>query len=98
MKWRVRKPTTASAPAEPASPPKPAEAGIFLQVGAFGSRDNAEALRARMIDELGWPKESLHVTQTGELWRLQRNPVAGPARRVAPSGTCSSIRPSPTWR
>ena len=61
---------------EAASPPPQVEAGIFVQVGAFGSRDNAEALRTRMSDELGWPKESLRVTQTGELWRLHVGPYS----------------------
>jgi peptidoglycan lytic transglycosylase len=57
-------------------PMKQAESAVFVQVGAFGSRDNAEALRARMIDELDWPKDSLQVLQSGELWRLHVGPYA----------------------
>ncbi|HEX7054777.1 MAG TPA: septal ring lytic transglycosylase RlpA family protein [Burkholderiales bacterium] len=47
-----------------------AEAAIFLQVGAFASRDNAERLRARLAS-LQDPSELLLV---GELWRLQLGP------------------------
>ena len=47
-----------------------AQPGIFLQVGAFASRDNAESLRARLasLEEPG------QVLLLGELWRLQLGP------------------------
>jgi rare lipoprotein A len=44
--------------------------GIFLQVGAFTSRENAESLRARLAS-LEEPGELL---LTGSLWRLQLGP------------------------
>lgn len=44
--------------------------GIFLQVGAFTSRENAESLRARLAS-LEEPGELL---LTGTLWRLQLGP------------------------
>ena len=44
--------------------------GIFLQVGAFASRDNAENLRAKLAS-LEDPSE---LVLSGELWRLQLGP------------------------
>lgn len=55
-------------PVAAASPKE--EAGIFLQVGAFASRDNAESLRAKLAS-LEDPSE---LVSSGELWRLQLGP------------------------
>jgi rare lipoprotein A len=44
--------------------------GIFLQVGAFASRDNAESLRARLASF----EEPGELLLTGNLWRLQLGP------------------------
>lgn len=49
-----------------ASPPP----GIFLQVGAFASRENAESLRARLASF----EEAGELLLTGNLWRLQFGP------------------------
>lgn len=49
-----------------ASPPP----GIFLQVGAFASRENAESLRARLASF----EEAGELLLTGNLWRLQLGP------------------------
>ena len=43
---------------------------VFLQVGAFASRDNAESLRAKLAS-LEDPSE---LVLSGELWRLQLGP------------------------
>ncbi len=45
---------------------------VFIQVGAFSSRDNAEDLRARVATELA--AESLQVLSIGNLWRLHVGP------------------------
>lgn len=62
----------AATPIEAAAPPgsEAAPQNIFLQVGAFASRDNAESLRARLasLEEPG------QVLRLGELWRLQLGP------------------------
>ena len=60
-------------------------AGHFLQLGAFGSRENAEALRlklARMLGDLG---DRLSIRRVGSLHRLQLGPWqdAAEARRIA---------------
>ena len=47
---------------------------VFLQVGAFASRDNAESLRAKLAP-LEDPSE---LVLSGELWRLQLGPYRSP--------------------
>lgn len=48
--------------------------GHFLQLGAFGNRDNAEALRARLARELGNLADKLVVQSAGKLFRVQLGP------------------------
>jgi rare lipoprotein A len=50
------------------------QAAIYLQVGAFASRENAESLRSRVARELAWLKEQVQVLATSNLWRLQVGP------------------------
>lgn len=57
--------------AERAAPVAAASPRIFLQLGAFASRDNAESLRTRLAASLEAPGEVLLL---GELWRLQLGP------------------------
>jgi len=62
------------------------EAGaVYVQVGAFNSRENAESLQARMTHELGWLQENAQVLLTGNLWRLHLGPYRSreDARTVA---------------
>jgi rare lipoprotein A len=69
-------PIAALAAAEP-EPPLPQlqdGRGHFLQLGAFGNRDNAEALRARLARELGNLAEKLVVQSAGKLFRVQLGP------------------------
>ena len=66
---------------------EPASAGqaVYVQVGAFASRENAEGLRARVAQELAWLQDRLEVLLAGSLWRLQAGPYgsAEEARTVA---------------
>jgi rare lipoprotein A len=48
--------------------------GHFLQLGAFGSRDNAEALKLRLARELGNLAEKLVIQSAGKLFRVQLGP------------------------
>ncbi len=48
--------------------------GHFLQLGAFGNRDNAEALRVRLARELGDLSDKLVVQSGGGLFRVQLGP------------------------
>ena len=59
--------------------------GTWLQLGAFGNRDNAEALKSKMERELGSLGEKLVVQAAGKIYRLQLGPWANAdeARRIA---------------
>ena len=70
--------------------------GHYLQLGAFGNRDNAEALRSRLARQLGDLGDRLVVQSGGGLYRLQLGPWAdaGEARRIAGRvGELLDIRP-----
>ena len=61
----------------PVSPPLPVSAdasGIYLQLGAFSMRDNAESFRARVYKDLAWLSDSMQVNAQGGLFRLQLGP------------------------
>lgn len=60
----------------PAAPlPALADAsGVYLQLGAFSQRDNAESFRAKVYKDLDWLTESLRVDGQGGLFRLQLGP------------------------
>lgn len=61
------------------------KSGHYLQLGAFGSRDNAESLRQKLARSLGNLGERLLIRSSGNLHRLQLGPWAdaSEARRVA---------------
>lgn len=61
------------------------EAGVYVQVGAFSSRENAEELRERVARQLAWLSEQVRVLAEGGLWRLRVGPYASndAARSVA---------------
>jgi rare lipoprotein A len=48
--------------------------GIFLQLGAFGNRGNAESFRARLAGQLDWLAEAIHVHAGDGLYRLHLGP------------------------
>ncbi|WP_341646547.1 septal ring lytic transglycosylase RlpA family protein [Thauera sp. SDU_THAU2] len=51
-----------------------ASAGIFLQLGAFSSRANAEDFKASVADEVGEHAERLELFADGERFRLHAGP------------------------
>jgi rare lipoprotein A len=61
------------------------EKAVWLQLGAFASRENAESLRARIAQDLAGVRERLEVLLAGNLWRLQVGPYGSrdDARPVA---------------
>ena len=48
--------------------------GVYLQIGAFGARENAESFRARVSQQLAWLTETIYVVQGNNLHRLQVGP------------------------
>jgi len=64
----------AAAEPEPVLPQVQDTRGHFIQLGAFGNRDNAEALRARLARELGGLAAKLVIQSAGKLFRVQLGP------------------------
>jgi len=50
--------------------------GIYLQLGAFGSRENAENFLARMKLQVEWLASTLHVFSRDGLFRVHAGPYA----------------------
>ena len=67
-------PVTASAPQVPVTSD---EGGIYLQLGAFDSRENAESFLARMRAQVDWTASTLHIFARDGLYRV----LAGPYTR-----------------
>jgi rare lipoprotein A len=63
-------------PAAPAPPiPVDAEAGgIFLQLGAFSGRDNAENFRVRVYQQLAWLNDAIQIFSRDGMFRLHLGP------------------------
>ena len=59
--------------------------GVYLQLGAFSMRDNAEAFRAKVYKELAWLNDVIQVAAQGGLFRLKLGPYPTPdeARQMA---------------
>jgi rare lipoprotein A len=67
---------------EPPTPPSPLPAdvrGTFVQLGAFGNPDNAEAFRSHVARELDWAGDKLRTQAAGNLHRVQLGPFASRA-------------------
>jgi rare lipoprotein A len=78
-------PSPAQTPAAPPAPVAAAASGVYLQLGAFGSRENAENYLARLKADLAWLAQTLHIFPRGGLFRVHAGPYANPteARLVA---------------
>jgi rare lipoprotein A len=92
--------STAAAPASGASRAAQ-ERGTWLQIGAFASRDNAEAARALFSLEAPWLAVPIDVLRQGGTWRVQAGPwtsredALAAAARIASNGV---FRPIPVLR
>lgn len=70
------------------APPLPVSrdaSGVYLQLGAFSMRDNAESFRAKVYKELDWLNDVMKVDAQGGLYRLKLGPyrTSEDARLVA---------------
>ena len=57
-----------------ASPIVPESNGFYVQLGAFGSIENAEIFRARMGRELDWNREPIQLVKRDNLTRVRMGP------------------------
>jgi len=73
---QARAPAPEPAPAQQAVlvPVSTEPSGIYLQLGAFSVRDNAEVFRAKIYKELAWLTDPMRVNGQGGLFRLQLGP------------------------
>jgi rare lipoprotein A len=53
--------------------------GLFLQLGAFGSQDNADSYLARLRTQVDWLAPALHVYAKDGLYRVHAGPYASQA-------------------
>jgi rare lipoprotein A len=72
-------PSPAAVPSSAAVPPSAAvpaagSGSVYLQLGAFASRDNAEAARARFARELDWLQAPFAVLAQGSSYKVQVGP------------------------
>jgi rare lipoprotein A len=95
--------SAASAPvaAAPTASRAAQASGTWLQIGAFASRGNAEAVRARFSREVPWLAVPVDVLRQGDTWRVQAGPwtsredALAVAARIASNG---AFRPIPVVR
>ena len=79
-------PLPAAAAAEAGGIPLTSEtAGIYLQLGAFSARANAESFRDSIRKQLAWLKQPIQIQERGKLFRLHLGPYAkrGEAQAIA---------------
>ena len=78
-------------PAKPAPPiPVDAEAGgIYLQLGAFSGRDNAENFRIRVYQQLAWLNDAIQIFPRDGMFRLHLGPYRS---RIEATAIAEKIR------
>lgn len=84
----IAAPLPETQPVEAIVPQQPVRAetgGIYLQLGAFGSRENAESYLARAKTQVEWLSQLLHLVPRDGMYRVQAGPygTAGQARQAA---------------
>jgi rare lipoprotein A len=80
---RVEVESIAAGGAATDSKPAAQTSGVYVQVGAFSSRQNAEDFRARIARQLAWLTDTVQVLSIGNLWRLHVGPYgSGDAARA----------------
>lgn len=68
-------PIAAAEPARAAPIPVDVEpGGVFLQLGAFSGRENAESFRARIYRDLSWLSDAIQILPRDGLFRLHLGP------------------------
>jgi len=53
--------------------------GFYLQLGAFGSRENAESFLSRLKAQVDWLAQALHIFPRDGLFRIHAGPYANQA-------------------
>jgi rare lipoprotein A len=76
---------TAAAQPATVAPAIRGSSGIYVQLGAFSSRQNAENFLARLQGQVTWLAQSMHIYPRDGLYRVHAGPYASrsEARSVA---------------
>jgi rare lipoprotein A len=94
-------------PASPPPPPGPSAAvlarpappdapGIYLQLGAFGSRENAESYLARAKTQIEWVSQLLHLFPGNGMYRVHAGPYSSSSEaRLAAERIASALGTRP---
>jgi rare lipoprotein A len=70
-----------------ADTPTPTEPrGVYLQLGAFSTRENAEDMRARIYRQLDWLSDAIAIRPQGKLYRLHLGPYPDRAAAMEMAG------------
>jgi len=83
--------TLALAQSDPRAEPIPVtsgSAGVYLQLGAFTARENAESLRARLQPQLSWLNQTIGILYNEGLFRVNLGPYRD---RTEASGIAARI-------
>jgi rare lipoprotein A len=75
--------------ASPAIPVTAHAGGVYLQLGAFSARENAENFRARINSQLAWLDRAIEILQREGLFRLHLGPYRD---RAEAGGIAERIR------
>lgn len=70
---------------------QPVAPGYYLQLGAFGLRENAEAFLARLRSELAWLAGSLELAFHERLFRVQAGPYPDAASAREAAGRIAAV-------
>jgi len=84
-------PAPVAATPEPAQPVPPIaqtvdDSGVYLQLGAFASRENADVFRDRVARELAWLAAALRIESRDGLHRVRAGPYRDSIEALAVSG------------
>jgi rare lipoprotein A len=79
-----------------AKPTAPDAPGIYLQLGAFGSRENAESYLARAKVQVEWVSQLLHLFPRDGMYRVHAGPYASSSEaRVAAERIATALGTRP---
>lgn len=80
----LRAPQTKHISADTPTPTEPR--GVYLQLGAFSTRENAEDMRARIYRQLDWLSDAIAILPQGNLYRLHLGPYPDRAAAMEMAG------------
>jgi len=64
--------------------------GVYLQLGAFSTHENAEDMRARIYRQLAWLSDAIEIRPNGNLYRLHLGPYPDRAAAMEMAGRIRS--------